>query len=98
MQNLSTTKVGEHIPTKYLMSKKCKFDSKENEHDVFRSEDCMKKFCQSLREHAMKAIIFENKKMTPLANKKQEVHEKIKISFICKKMFVCKYNNDEIYR
>ena len=36
--------------------------------------------------------------MTPLANKKQEAHEKIKISFICKKMFVCKYTNDEIYR
>ena len=60
MQNLSTTKVREHIPTKYLMSKKWKFDSKENKHDVFRGEGCMKKFSQSLREHAMKIIIFEN--------------------------------------
>ena len=44
------------------------FDGKENKHDVYRNEDCMKKFCGSLREHEMKIINFEKKKMIPLTN------------------------------
>ena len=35
----------------------------ENKHNVYRGEDCMKKFCESLREHAMKIIHFKKKKM-----------------------------------
>ena len=30
-------------------------------HDVYRDEDCMKKFCESLREQAMRIIKFEKK-------------------------------------
>ena len=26
----------------------------ENRHDVYRGKDCMRKFCESLREHSMK--------------------------------------------
>ena len=29
----------------------------ENKHDVYRGKDCMKKFCESLRENAMKIIL-----------------------------------------
>ena len=32
----------------------------ENKH-VYRGEDCVKKFCESLREHAMKIINFDMK-------------------------------------
>ena len=35
----------------------------EIRHDVYRGKDCMKKFCESLREHAMKIINFKKKKM-----------------------------------
>ena len=31
-------------------------------HDVYRCKYCMKKFCESLREHAMKIIDFKKKK------------------------------------
>ena len=34
----------------------------ENMHDVYRGKDCMKKFCESLREHAKKIINFKRKK------------------------------------
>ena len=34
----------------------------ENKHDIYRGKDCMKKFCGSLREHAMKIINFKKKK------------------------------------
>ena len=33
------------------------FRSIENKYDVYRGNDCMKKFCELLREHAMKIII-----------------------------------------
>ena len=44
------------------MSKISFFRSVENKHDVYRGKDCMKKFCESLREHAMKIIDFKKKK------------------------------------
>ena len=31
----------------------------ENKHDVYRGKDCMKKFRESLREHAMNIINFK---------------------------------------
>ena len=43
------------------MSTISKFKNKENKHDVCRGKDCIKKFCESLREHAMKEINFKKK-------------------------------------
>ena len=34
----------------------------ENKDDLRRGRDCMKMFCESLTEHAMKIINFKNKK------------------------------------
>ena len=34
----------------------------ENKLDVYRVKDCMKKFCEFLREHAAKIINFKSKK------------------------------------
>ena len=36
------------------------------QHDVYRSEDCMRKFQEFLREHTMKVINCEKMKMKPL--------------------------------
>ena len=55
----STTKVNEYIPMSTISS----FKSIENKNDVCRSRNCMKRFCESLREHAMKIINFKKKKM-----------------------------------
>ena len=38
------------------MSAISSFRSIENKHDVYIGKDCMKKFCESLRERAMKII------------------------------------------
>ena len=67
-ENSSTTKVREHIPSGFSMSTISLFRSIENKHDVQRDEDCMKKFCESLREHAIKIINFKSKK-TKIINK-----------------------------
>ena len=68
-----TGKVCEHIPCRYLMSPIWTFDSVENKHDkdwMFKGQDSMKKFCQSLRVHGTKIINFEKKKIIPLTNEK----------------------------
>ena len=46
----SSIKVGEHIPCAYSMPVIWTFDGTENKHDVYKSEDCMKTFCEYLRE------------------------------------------------
>ena len=58
----SATNVAEHILCAYSMSTIQTFDDIENRHAAYRGEDCMKKFCESLREHAAKIINFEKKK------------------------------------
>ena len=37
------------------------FENIENKHMLYCGEDCMKRFCTSLREHATKVINFEKK-------------------------------------
>ena len=57
--NSSTTKVSEHISSGFSMSTITSFRTIENKHDVYSGKHLMKKFCKSLREHAMKIINFK---------------------------------------
>ena len=57
----------------------------------------MKKFCQFLREHAMKIINFKEKKLNSLTKKQQESYDSAKICYICKEKFVNKYLRDKKY-
>ena len=47
----------------------------------------MKKFCKDLREHAMKIINYEKKRMVLLTTKEEICYNKQKICYICKKEF-----------
>ena len=58
----STTKVREHIPSDLSLSAISSFRSIENKHDVYREKDCIRKFCEFLREHAMKIINIKKRK------------------------------------
>ena len=58
LEKSSTTKIGKHIPSKYSMSRIWTFDHIANKHTSYRGEDCMKKFCESLREHSKNVIDF----------------------------------------
>ena len=49
------------------------FGGMENKHDIYRAEDCMRKFRESLRGHVMKIINFENNKMIPLTEEPKEI-------------------------
>ena len=74
-KNSSTTKIGEHIHCGYSMSAIWAFDHIENKHTLYRGKDCMKKFCESLREHAKNIIDFEKKKMLPLTKEELKSHQ-----------------------
>ena len=60
-ESSSATKVSEAIPSGFSMSAISSFRSIENKHDVYRGKNCMKKFCESIREHAMKINNFKKK-------------------------------------
>ena len=63
----------------------------ENKHDVYRSEDCMKNFCESLSEHTMEIISFKKNNIKLLTTEQQESNENVKICFICKEKIKNKY-------
>ena len=62
------------------MSTTCTFDHIENKHTIYRGKDFLKKFCESLREHAKNIIDFEKKKNVAI-NKRRT-----KITSRCKKL------------
>ena len=57
----------------------------ENKHDVYRGKDCLKQFCESLREHSIEIINFKKKKMKLFTKEQQESYKNAKICYICKK-------------
>ena len=96
-ENSSTTKVSEHIPSGFSMSKISSFRSTENKQD-----DCIevkiawKSLCESLREHAIKIVNFEKKK-NEIINKRPA-----RIKWKCKNLLylwrkTCKYLKDKKY-
>ena len=50
----STAKASEHIPSGFSRSSISSFKTIENKDDVYRGKNCIKNFCESLREHAKK--------------------------------------------
>ena len=65
----STTKIGEHVPCGYSVSTLLAFDTIEDKSSLYLEEDCMKKFCSSLRQHYTNEINFERKKILPFTIK-----------------------------
>ena len=55
----------------------------------------MKRFYESLREHAVEVIDFEKKKIVLLTKEQRELHKKLKVFYI--KKFMQKYAKDNNY-
>ena len=58
----------------------------------------MKKFCESLREYAMKIISFKKKKMKLLTKKQQQSYENAKFCYIGREKLKNKYLKDKKHR
>ena len=65
-ENSSTKNVSEGFPSGFWISAISSFKTTESKHDVYRERDCLKIFCESLREHAMNII--NSKKITNKKN------------------------------
>ena len=83
----STTKINKHTPSGYSIFTSCSFDESKNKINYYRGDDCTKKFCKDLREHAMKIINYEKKRMVSLTTEEKIHYNKQKICYICKKEF-----------
>ena len=58
----------------------------------------MKKFCEDLKDQAMKIINCEKKETIPLTNEEKESYENQKICHICKKEFCIDEDNKKEFR
>ena len=58
LENSFTTTIAKHIPPGFSMSTILSFKNIKNNHNLYRGKNCMKKFCKSLRERAIRIITF----------------------------------------
>ena len=59
--------------------------SHEKQTHVILQKDCLKMFCESLREHEKNLIDFEKKKLLILAKEELKSHQDAKVCYICGK-------------
>ena len=75
----------------------CSFDSKRNKIDCYRGKDCIKRFCNDLKEHVTKIINYEIKKeIIPLTD--EEIYKEQKACYICKEEISIDENNKKIIK
>ena len=72
----STTKINQHVPSGYSIFTNCSFDKSYNNLSHYRGEDCMKRFCKDLKDHAKRVVDFKRKFITPLTKDEEDSYNK----------------------
>ena len=71
----------------------------ENKHTLHRGKDCLKTFCDSLKEYAKNIIIFEKNKLLLLTKKIElKSYQEAKVCYICEKGILEKFAKDKNYQ
>ena len=86
----SKTKINQHIPSGYSIYTNCSFDKSNNKLSYDRGEDCMKRFCKDLKDHATKIIGFKKKTMIPLTKEEEDNYNKENTGYNDKVMIMIK--------
>ena len=81
----STTKINQHVPSGYSIFTNCSFDKSYNNLSHYRGEDCMKRFCKDLKDHAKRIVDFKRKFITPLTKDEEDSYDKKNTRHICMK-------------
>ena len=81
-ENSYTRGKAKHKLSGYSLSLICSFDETKNNFYVGR--DCIKRFCNDLKELATEIINFEKKEMIPLTDKEITLYKSQKACDICK--------------
>ena len=84
-ENFWTKKIGENILCGYSMSTTWTFYHIENKKILYCRKDCMKKICESLREHVKNIVVFEKKEMLRLTKEELKSYRDAKLCHICEK-------------
>ena len=79
-----------HEPSGYSLDLVYSFGSKEDKHSFYRGNDCIKKFCDELKELGTKVVNYEQKEMPPLTDDENRYYEEQKECYICWKEFCYK--------
>ena len=87
-----------HRPSSYSLVTCCSSDKSKNERSYYRGKDCMKMFCEVLKDQAMKIINYEKKEMIPLTNEEIESYENQEICHICEKEFCTDKDNKKEFK
>ena len=80
-----TEKKAAHRPSGYSLITCCSFDKSKNERKYYIGKDCLKIFCNDLKDQANKIINYEKKEMIPLTDKEKGSCKNQKICYICEK-------------
>ena len=84
-----------HKPSGYSLLTSCSFDKSENKQTYYRGKDCMKRFCDDLKEHVTRITNYEMKPIDPLTKEEEESYKNQEQCHICEKEF-CTDNNKEM--
>ena len=90
-----TTAKALHKPSGYSLLTSCSFYKSENKQTYYRGKDCMKRFCDDLKEHVTRITNYEIKPMNPLTEEEEESYKNQEQCHIFEKEF-CTDNNKEI--
>ena len=90
-----TTAKALHKPSGCSLLTLCSFDKSKNKPTYYRGKDCMKRFCDDLKEHVTRITNYEMKPMDPLTEEEKESSKNQELCHICEKEF-CTDNNKEM--
>ena len=79
------------------MSLICSFDETKNRRKFYRRKDCIKKFCNDLKELVTEIISYKEKEMISLTSDQITLYESQKVCHICKEKFCYDKNKKSEY-
>ena len=82
-----TTLKALHKPSGYSLLTSCSFDKSQNKQTYYRGKDCIKRFCDDLKEHVTRITNYEMKPMILLTEEEEESYKSQEQCHICEKEF-----------
>ena len=83
-KNSDTQRKAKDKPSGYSLSLNCSFDETKNRRKFYSRKDCIKKFCNNLKELATEIINYEKKEKKPWTDKEIGLYEEQKACHIWK--------------
>ena len=97
-KNSYTERKAKHKPSGYSLKLNCLFDETKSRRKFYRRKDCIKKFCEDVKELAVEISNYREHKMIPLKNKEFKFCESQKVCHICKGWFCYDKNKESEFK